>query len=307
MAEALYNAMKGWGTDEDGLINVVCATSFEDMAAIREEYGGVSDGKDLIKHIKSEISGDFKKAMVGLCTDRAEYDAMLLYKAFKGFGTNESLMTEVCCYRTKDELKSIEAAYNTLYEEEDVDLMTKIENETSGNVEKAILKCFDEVDEKQDPEDDEMIEEECVKLYKAGEKKFGTDEGTFIRIIAGASREYREKLYWKYPEVSKKGYSLTKAIKSEFSGTLEKVLVALVEPTHIHYAEKMHKAMAGLGTNEDTLIRCVVTQKERYLQQIAEYYLQKYEVGLKQHIASEISGDFKKCLITVMEDRKSVV
>merc|ERR1711994_528846 len=223
---------------------------------------------------------------VGLCEDRAVYDAKLLHKSMKGLGTNETLLSEVLCYRTKDELKAIEEAYNEMY---DKDLKTMIEGDLSGNTEKLALKLLE-------PEDEKQVLEDVQKLYKAGQGKLGTDEGVFIRILGGSSREYREKLYWSYAENTKKGTALTKAIKSEFSGTLEKMLVALVEPTHIYYVGVLNKAMKGMGTDEAAIIRVVVTQKERYLQQIAEEYLKKYSRTLEKHVESEVSGDFKKAL-----------
>jgi len=138
----------------------------------------------------------------------------------------------------------------------------------------------------------------CIRQGK--KKRFGTDEGVFIRILGGNSRAHREAIYWKYPDVAK-GWSLTKAIKSEFSGTLEDALVNLVTPTHIYYAETMRAAMKGIGTNEDKLIRCIVTQKERYLQQAGEHYLEKYDRSLASAIDSEISGDFKKAVLLTLE------
>jgi len=300
MAEELHDAMKCWGTDEQVLIDIICSKSFEEIQEIAAEYEELA-GKTLIDHIKSEVGGDFEDILVGLCTPRPVYDANLLHKSMDGMGTNETLLSEVLAYRSTEELIAAEAAYDEIHADEE-DLKTKIEGDTSGNLQKLCLTCFDEVDEKEDLDDDEKIEEDCEDLNKAGEKKWGTDEGVFIRLLGGCSREYREKLYWKYPDVSKNGYSLTKAIKSEFSGTIEKLLCALVEPTEIHYAEALNKAMVGMGTDEAVLIRVLVTQKERSLQKIGEYYLKTYERSLKSHIESEVSGNFKKALISVLDN-----
>merc|ERR1719192_2267958 len=290
--------MKGWGTDEGGLIDVICSKTFEEMDAINNDYTENIE-RDLIKDIKSECSGDFEDILVGLCTNRAKYDAALLHKALAGMGTNEKLLTEVLCYRTKDELKEIEEAYN---EEYDTDLKTALENDLSGNTEKLALKLLDPADYERDPEDEKQVLEDVEKLYNAGQGKWGTDEGVFIRIIGGSSREYREKLYWSYAENTKKGSSLTSAIKSEFSGDVERALVALVTPTHIYYAEQLHDAMEGMGTNDTKLIRCIVTQKERYLQQAAEHYLQTYGQSLESDIKGDTSGDYERALIAICDN-----
>jgi len=60
--------------------------------------------------------------------------------------------------------------------------------------------------------------------------------------------------------------------------------------------------MKGLGTNEKELIRFTVCMKERYLQEIAEEYLEKYKKTIEKHIDSEISGDFKKAMLAVFDN-----
>lgn len=298
--ELLRKAMKGFGTNEKALTANICDKTFEEMQQISSDYKETYD-RDLIKDLKSELSGNYEKVLVGLCTPRAEYDAQLLHKAFAGLGTNEKLMAEVACFRTKDELKEIEEAYNTLYSDED-DLITRIENETSGNLEKLMLKIFEPADPDKDPEDSDAVRADVEKLYKAGQGKLGTDEGVFIRIIGGSSREYCEKLYWSYAENTKKGWSLTRAIKSEFSGKLEKMLVALVTPMYVYFGDELWDSMDGMGTNESKLIRCIICMKERALQEIAEKYLEKRGKTLEAHIKSETSGNFEKSLIAILDN-----
>ena len=45
-------------------------------------------GKDLVKELKSEISGDFKDAIEGLMMTQAEFDAFSFKKAMSGLGTD---------------------------------------------------------------------------------------------------------------------------------------------------------------------------------------------------------------------------
>ena len=47
--------------------------------------------QDLIKELKSEVSGDYERLIVGLMMSPAEYDAHCLNKAIKGAGTNEAV------------------------------------------------------------------------------------------------------------------------------------------------------------------------------------------------------------------------
>ena len=53
-------------------------------------------------------------------------------------------------------------------------------------------------------------------------------------------------------------------LKSELSGSFEKVMVALSLPVVDFMAKEMHEAMSGVGTNEITLMEvlCIGTNQE---------------------------------------------
>merc|ERR1711860_62508 len=80
------------------------------------------------------------------------------------------------------------------------------------------------------------------------------------------------------------------------------MLVGLVEPTYIHYIDTLWDAMDGMGTDEDTIIRVIVTQKERELQKIAEEYLKAKGKTLEKHIESECGGNLQKALQNVLDN-----
>eukprot|EP00463_Aulacantha_scolymantha_P000898 TRINITY_DN160_c0_g1_i2.p1 TRINITY_DN160_c0_g1~~TRINITY_DN160_c0_g1_i2.p1 ORF type:complete len:283 (-),score=64.48 TRINITY_DN160_c0_g1_i2:202-1050(-) len=277
------------------MISVIADKSCAELVAIKQAYADEIE-RDLIKDIKSECSGSFEDLLVGLFTDKAEYDAWQIHKAISGVGTNESRLIEVLCTRTSQELTDLREAYQNLY---NADVLTDIEGDTKGNFEKLCVLLLKGKQEK-NAHNDEEISSDVEKLYKAGEDKFGTDEGVFIRMLGNQPRAYREKLYWAYAQ--EHGKALDKVIKSEFSGRLEKALIALVLPLDIYFCRQFEKALEGLGTNDSRLIRLVVTQKERHLRKINASFLQKFKTTLTSRIKSETSGDFSKMLIGVMEN-----
>merc|ERR1712136_340057 len=139
------------------------------------------------------------------------------------------------------------------------------------------------------------VDGDVEKLYKAGEKKFGTDEGVFIRILAGYSRAYVEKLYWKYAE--KHGKALDRVVGSEFSGHLKMVLKALCTPIDIYFSKKLKDAMKGAGTDDNDLIRMICSQKERHLRKIAKRFLQDNSKTLLKWVDGECSGHYGKLIV----------
>jgi len=72
-------------------------------------------------------------------------------------------------------------------------MLSDLEDETSGDLEKIYNLLL--TGTRQNP-GDEHVAEDVLELYKAGAGKWGTNEGVFIRKLAGYDREYNEKLYW---------------------------------------------------------------------------------------------------------------
>uniref|UniRef100_A0A8C7B0I9 Annexin n=1 Tax=Neovison vison TaxID=452646 RepID=A0A8C7B0I9_NEOVI len=66
LAETLYYAMKGAGTDDHTLIRVVVSRSEIDLYNIRKEFRK-NFSTSLYSMIKGDTSGDYKKALLRLC------------------------------------------------------------------------------------------------------------------------------------------------------------------------------------------------------------------------------------------------
>ena len=83
------------------------------------------------------------------------------------------------------------------------------------------------------------------------------------------------------------GRTIEAAIKNEFSGsTMEALLdlVGCVRNKLEYLAERLHKSVDGLGTDDRTLIRIVVTRSEKDLGDILEMFELKYGKSLAQYI-----------------------
>ena len=63
--DLLYKAMKGIGTNDEILIEVISFRNFSRLTKIKQKFKE-KYGKDLISEIKSETSGDYKKSLVSI-------------------------------------------------------------------------------------------------------------------------------------------------------------------------------------------------------------------------------------------------
>ncbi|PAL70309.1 hypothetical protein CEJ83_20350, partial [Acinetobacter baumannii] len=104
-------------------------------------------------------------------------------------------------------------------------------------------------------------------------KRLGTDERTFIRIFCERSRAHLAYVAPVYHSMH--GNSLKKVVKKETSGNFEYGLLTILkcsENPAKYFAKVLHNAMKGLGTDDTTLVRVIVTRTEIDMQYIkAEY------------------------------------
>lgn len=102
--------MKGFGTDEDAIIQVLCHRSNDQIQQIKRDFK-TSYGKDLVEDIKSETSGRFEEVLVALLTPRIEYYALELQRAMAGGGTDEDALIEILCSLNNYEIQTIKNEY----------------------------------------------------------------------------------------------------------------------------------------------------------------------------------------------------
>ncbi|GLD52175.1 annexin A10 isoform X1 [Lates japonicus] len=134
-AEVLYKAMKGLGTDEDAILELLTARSNAQRQEIKTTYKTLF-GKDLIDDLKGELGGKFETLIVGLMTPPIAYDVTLLRNAIKGAGTDEKVLVEILASRTPQQVKDIIAGYRQEY---DADLEEDVCGDTSGHFKRLLV------------------------------------------------------------------------------------------------------------------------------------------------------------------------
>lgn len=106
----LRAAMKGFGTDEKTIIDIITSRSNSQRQEIGVWFKN-SLGRDLIDDLKSELGGKFEDVIVGLMTPSQEYLCKQLHKAMAGMGTDESTLIEILCTKTNEEISSLIRVY----------------------------------------------------------------------------------------------------------------------------------------------------------------------------------------------------
>jgi hypothetical protein len=295
--QALRKAMKGLGTDEAAIINILTSRSNAHRYTLKQRYKSLL-GRDLIKDLKGELSGNFEKVCLAMLESPYELDCRSLYEAMDRIGTNEATLIEIIATRPTHQLYQDKILFQQLYKK---DLVKYVESETSGHFKKilvAILQC--QRHENNYPLNDNELRMEAQQLYKAGEGRWGTDESVFTRIFATRSPCEIAAIALHYKYIT--GIELYKTLEREFSGNTEKLLKAIFHAsinTPEWFATRVRNSIEGNGTKDTQLIRIIISRAEIDLREIKQAYYNLYKRDMVADIRNDTSGDYKKILTAI--------
>ncbi|XP_063063019.1 annexin A13 isoform X2 [Engraulis encrasicolus] len=293
--KAIRKACKGLGTDEKAIIEILANRSADQRQEIKQAYFDKYD--DLVDVLKSELSGNFENAILAMLDPPQVYLVKELRRAMKGAGTDEDVLVEILCTSTNADIAMFKEVYFQVHER---DLEADIEGDTSGDVRRLLTLLLEGTRDEGYEVDEALAEQDAVSMFEAGEGRFGTDESTLSYILASRNYIQLQATFKAYEQLS--GTEILDAIENETSGTLKdcyKALVRCAKNPQLYFARRLNKAMKGAGTDEDTLIRLIVTRSEIDLETIKDMYLEKYDVSLKDAICGECGGDFKRLLLAI--------
>lgn len=223
-ADELRAAMKGLGTDEDTLNEILASRTNREIREINRVYREELK-RDLAKDITSDTSGDYQKALLSLIKgdraedfslseDLADSDARALYEAGeRRKGTDVNVFNTILTTRSYSHLRRVFQKY-AKYSKHDMNKVLDLE--MKGDIEKCfttIVKCAT---------NKPMFFAE--KLHQAM-KGAGTRHKTLIRIMVSRSEVDMNDIKACYQKLY--GISLCQAILDETKGDYEKILVAL--------------------------------------------------------------------------------
>uniref|UniRef100_A0A8C4E7R4 Annexin n=1 Tax=Dicentrarchus labrax TaxID=13489 RepID=A0A8C4E7R4_DICLA len=279
--QRLRGAMKGAGTDEAAVIEVLAHRTIAQRQRVKEAYKQAV-GKDLAEDLSSELSGNFRSVVLGLLMLAPVYDAYELRNAIKGAGTEEACLIDVLASRSNAEIQTINAFYKKGKRVPSRNRVSDVRTWFVSVSSSAYRLC--------------MISD--IEIYEAGEARWGTDEVKFLTVLCVRNRNHLLRVFEEYQKIS--GRDIEESIKREMSGSLEDVFLAIVKcirNKQAFFAERLYKSMKGLGTTDSVLIRIMVARAEIDMLDIKAQFLKMYGKTLYSFIKGDTSGDYRKILL----------
>lgn len=224
LAHELNRAMKGKGTNERILVEILCTNNNKTLSAIKMAYHEHCS-KTLEEAIRSETSGDFKKLLEDLvCCEREEGDsrpdlapgiAKELYDAGEGkIGTNEDKLRRIL---TTYSYGTLQCTFHEYHKLAGKPLDEVLKSELSGDFLNGMLAVYS------------SIQNPAVffahELHKSMEG-LRTRNRSLIRLVVSRCEVDMNKIKTEYYNIYDK--TLEKAIKGDTHGDYKKVLLALI-------------------------------------------------------------------------------
>ncbi|KAM4617000.1 annexin A1a [Polymixia lowei] len=221
-AQQLKLAMKGLGTDEDTLIEILASRTNKEILALKKAYKEEYK-KELEDDIKSDTSGDFRTCLFALCKasrtdgvndDLADSDARALYEAGEQRkGTDCSVFIDILTTRSALHLRKVFERYSKYSK---VDVSKAIDLEMKGDIEScltAVVKCVGSRP---------AFFAEKLNLAMKGK---GTRTKILTRVMVSRSEVDMKRIKDEYKK--KYGKTLPQEILDDTKGDYEKILLAL--------------------------------------------------------------------------------
>ena len=299
VAQNLYKILTTKPINYDSLIKISVQHSRNEREEISQKYSQLYN-VSLIKDFQTSLNGNFRDTIIGLFTPLLDYDCQQLRKSVKGLGTDEKSLIEILTMRNSDEIQLIRNRYSEIFPKRD--LLKDVEDDTSGYFRKLLNSLITEKRSKNKNPDENLSKKNAENLYNAFENKNNENQQKIItEIFTTKSKEEIEKIAKYFVSIS--GLTLLKAIEKYFKGdvkrTLEAIIYSLECPSE-YFAKRINESIVGLGTDNVSLIRILVTRFGVDLYKIKQYYVRNYKKDIDTDIKKDTSGEYRDLLVEIV-------
>lgn len=219
-ARTIRNAVKGAGTDEWAIIDVIVHNTKQQIADLKDAYSNLFQ-TDIVSDLKSDTSGHFKASIISILeasrdegVGNPETEAENLYKKGEGkWGTDDDFFVHFFTKHSYEHLVAIDRAYTAKYGHS---LEVAVKKETSGAYEDILVALA---------VSREVFWSRRIRHAIAG---LGTDDTLLRRAFALNSKKQLAAIDAVYEAVNK-GKQLRSDVRDDTSGEYRTLYLALID------------------------------------------------------------------------------
>ncbi|XP_039292947.1 annexin B10 isoform X2 [Nilaparvata lugens] len=299
-AKSLRDAIVGLGTDENTIVSILTNRTNAQRQKIARFYQQQFD-KNLVKDLSNDLSGTLKRIVKAMMMEPTELLAKSLHDCINRILPDDSCVISILCTRTRYELIPIIDKYLFMFNKT---LLSDIDASTDGEY-KVFMKTLLTPMMRDVGHVNSTVVQQKVKLIPSKPDDCDTTKSNNHALLMMMAKDSFEQIrFIIFEHESKHNTSISEAItancQDDTLAKAYKTIINYAKNPAAYYAQIIKKSTAGLGTNDDTLIRTIVSRQEIDLAEIKQAYKQMYHTTLTSAVASETSGYYKKTLMALI-------
>ena len=220
----IRKAVKGLGTDEEALIEILTTRTSEKIEQMKLRYKEMFPGRDMVEDIKSDTSGSFWTVLKALLENKrnsttnpdledCQNCAQKLYDSGINKKNTLETFTEILTQKSKEEIVTIGKIYHKMSQS---NILADIKNLFSGDTKKLLTGIVFGL---------LSPSEYFAELVRDAVKGLGTKDTTLLRIMVTRDEIDMPQIKQFYRQKYDK--DMVDDIKDDTSGSYRKILVAL--------------------------------------------------------------------------------
>ena len=228
-----------------------------------------------------------------------EYDARELHNALNSFTNDDNTIVEIFASRPKTHLEIVNLAYQKFFQ---ISLRDDVKKQGSKEYAQFLLALMDIERPLDQTISGNEAYETAKELIKNGLKIYGSDINLFKKVFVEKSREDLILISRAYNELNNNNKNLYDAIEAEVAGKnrklLKGILFAVITPAQ-WFAKKCLKAIKGLGGDNNTLFRVLISRAEIDMYAIRDYYFMEANSDIKNDLEDDNNGPLGQILVNL--------
>ncbi|WP_374565011.1 annexin [Ideonella sp.] len=241
----------------------------------------------------------------------AQADAAKAKQAMDGWGTDEGALRDIFSGKTPEQAQAISTAYQVAYGD---DLKGRLDDELSGTDQDEIFHLLDAPTSDPGAQAAWQADDSAIQLHKAVDG-LGTDEDKLREVLQGKTPEQIEAISAAFHQ--RYGSDLASRLEEDLSGDDAAGILHLLQtpgandPQRAAWqteqdAVELHRAVDGLGTDEDSIRQILGMHSKGEIDAIASVYRDRYGSDLRADLTDDLDGRDEKELVDQLYDRGAI-